>query len=258
MKRSLAVTADKRIAFACLVCMCYGVIPDSIRAETWSLSQDFSVTENDLDSTWSYRLDDGDGETPNFPLLATSDRDANELWGSDFATPPMMWSGPSGYWGIGRNSTAGTLFSSRNDTNWPAGEILLHPGAGSTPNGLVICWKAPGEMVVDVRFIIATASPHSNGVGYSIFHRGPDGDTEIVALEKVGESITNELNGIRVEMEDRVFFPFSHKRRSHWRHHARADQHYQPRFGHSPVGRASPRWCDHCRRKQVLVQRNVA
>jgi len=72
---------------------------------TFSLARDFSYTENEADSTWSYRLDDPGNRPPAFPLLTLTNRDANSVWGSDFAEPPQMWCEGSGYWGIGKNLT---------------------------------------------------------------------------------------------------------------------------------------------------------
>ncbi len=202
-------SSGELIVFTLLLCMCGVAVPDSTQGETWSLAQDFSSNENKADSTWSYRLDDGDSESPKFPLLAVKDRNANQIWGSDFDTPPQLWSEPYGYWGIGRNSTGVELFSRRNDTHWPAGEILLHPKAGPAPHGLVICWKAPRAMVIDIRYAFAVASSHGNGVGYSVMYRGSNGDRGIVALQNISPSIADELNGLVVARDDLFLFRFN-------------------------------------------------
>ncbi|MDB6036049.1 MAG: hypothetical protein JWM16_6387, partial [Verrucomicrobiales bacterium] len=126
--------------------------PGSATAATYSLAEDFSYTDNHPDSTWSYRLDDLTNASPAFPLLTSTDRDANQLWGSDFPTPPKMWSEASGYWGIGKNTTARELFSSRNGTKWAPNEVLFHPKAGSPPSRLVVGWRAPSNLVIDVHY----------------------------------------------------------------------------------------------------------
>ena len=68
----------------------------AVQAASFSLSGDFSYTDNRTNSTWSYRTDDFGNNTPTFPLLTATNRDANALWGSDFAAPPRMWSDASG------------------------------------------------------------------------------------------------------------------------------------------------------------------
>ena len=85
---------------------------------TFCLASDFSYTDNDTNSTWSYRLDDSEKRPPAFPLLTLTNRDANAVWGSDFAEPPQMWCKESGYWGIGKNQTGKEQFSSRNGMKW--------------------------------------------------------------------------------------------------------------------------------------------
>ncbi len=182
--------------------------PNPAQATTYSLAGDFSYTENRIDSTWSYRLDDRSHDPPTFPLLTLSGRNANEIWGSDFATPPMMWSEESGYWGIGRNSTGEEQFSSRNNTHWAPGEVLLHPQAGDSPSGLAVGWTAPADMVIEVRYCFELASPHSSGIGYSILKRGGGVDTEIVASGDIGSGIANEWNGVAVAKGDQLFFRF--------------------------------------------------
>jgi len=201
-------TMSRAQAIALIACVLISAAPAFALGETWSLANDFSYAENDSECVWSYRVDDGDSKSPEFPLLTRKDRDANQLWGSNFATPPKMWSEDSGYWGIGKNTTSGDLHSSRNDSNWPAGEVLLHPKAGPTPNGLAICWKAPDAMAIDIQYTIATASPHGNGIGYGIVLRGREGDVDIVSLSSVGAMLTNELLGVRVAQGDRIFFRF--------------------------------------------------
>ncbi|MCX6925506.1 MAG: hypothetical protein NT154_20200, partial [Verrucomicrobia bacterium] len=132
------------------------------QAASYSLSRDFSYSENNAQSTWSYRLDDFANHPPSFPLLISTNRDANGLWGSDFPTPPMMWCEASGYWGIGKNCTGKEQFSTRNGTHWAPGEVLFHPKAGASPSRLVVAWTAPSNMVVDVWYTFGRAAEQGN------------------------------------------------------------------------------------------------
>ncbi len=180
----------------------------SAQAATFSLASDFSYQENNPSSTWSFRLDDGAQDPLVFPTLLRPDRNANDVWGSNFPTPPMMWSEGSGYWGIGKNLTGEEQFSSRNDLRWAPDEVLLHPKAGDAPSGLVVGWKAPDDMLIDVAYSFALASPHSSGIGYRILKRDGGGDTEMVVLNNIGNGIRNELNGMSVAKGDQLFFRF--------------------------------------------------
>ena len=176
------------------------------KATTFSLTDDFSYSQQRADSTWSYRLDDTSNRAAVFPLLPSADRDVNGLWGSNFPNPPRMWSDVAGYWGIGKNLTGKALFSSRNDTTWAPGEVLLHPKGGDSPNGLVIGWTAPRRMRVDVRYTFALAARQTNGVGFRLTQRIGRVDTEVVAVDNIGESLTNSLTGIAVAKGDQLFF----------------------------------------------------
>ena len=75
-----------------LASTCLAALLTTAQSATFSLSRDFSYSENNAQSTWSYRLDDFTNQRPSLPLLSLTNRDANTLWGSDFPTPPMMWS----------------------------------------------------------------------------------------------------------------------------------------------------------------------
>jgi len=208
------------------------------RAETFSLAGDFSPDENRADGVWSYRLDDSGNTPPAFPLLTVRTRDANALWGSTFADPPLMWGGDSGYWGIGKNLTGRKQVSKVNGTTWAPGEVLLHPKEGASPSGLAVAWTAPGKLVVDVRYAFGLASPHSGGIGYSILKRGggvrgelvEPVDTEIVALGNTGSEMLNDPNGLcfwqgRWHLFYQAYPPDEfpdprdiNKRRQHWGH----------------------------------------
>ena len=179
------------------------------QAATYSLAGDFSYTDNRTNSTWSYRMDDLANTPPAFPLLTSTNRDANALWGSEFQTPPMMWSETSGYWGIGKNLTGREQSSAKNGTRWVPGEIIFHPKAGTSPSGLVVGWMAPSSMVIDIHYVFSRGAQQGNGIGYQIIKRSGEGDAEVVALSNLGSSLTNELRGILVAKGDQFFFRFN-------------------------------------------------
>ena len=180
------------------------------RVVSFSLAHDFSDAENDVSRIWSYRMDDGSRPAPVFPLLGPAKRDANALWGSDFARPPVMWSEEAGYWGIGRNTSGEEQVSTRNGVRWAPGEVLLHPRgpAPATPAGLVIAWTAPEPMRIDLTYTFGRASIHGNGIGYEIIRRTTAGDTHLISLKNIGRDLANELNGVRVAQGDQLLFRF--------------------------------------------------
>ena len=175
-------------------------------AAIYSLANDFSYRDNRITSTWSYRVDDFAISPPKYPPLTSANRDANALWGSDFPTPPMMWSEAAGYWGIGKNVSGKELVSTRNGTQWKPGEVLLHPKGGGSPSGLVICWTSPGSMALAVNYSFGHASTEGNGIGYKLTKRSGEVDAAVVALENIGGSITHELTGIVVAQGDQLLF----------------------------------------------------
>ena len=179
------------------------------RGTTYSLADDFSYTDNGTASTWSYRLDDSASPSPSFPLLTLAKRNSNELWGSDFPKPPLMWSEESGYWGIGRNDTSEEQVSSKNGTRWARGEVLFHPKSGGSPAGLVIGWTAPERMLIDVSYTFGRGSLQGNGIGYEILRRSDGKDAHLVDLRNIGSSVSNELNGLLVAKGEQLFFRFN-------------------------------------------------
>lgn len=178
------------------------------QAATFSLSGDFTCTANRTNSTWSYRLDDFGHRPPTFPLLVSTNRNANELWGSDFPTPPKMWCEATGYWGIGKNLSGRELFSSRNGTRWAPGEVLFHPKGGGSPSRLVIGWTAPSNLVINVSFAFGRAAEQGNGIGYEIIRRSGGTDRELASLENLAGGVSNSLSGIAVASGDQLFFRF--------------------------------------------------
>ena len=204
-------TPNIRLLLLSFACSCSVLFGQNNRdtAVTYSLADDFSYTDNGTKSTWSYRLDDGEKSSPTFPPLALAKRDANALWGSDFPAPPVMWSEESGYWGIGRNLTGREQVSTRNGTRWAFGEVLLHPKSGASPAGLVVGWTAPESMMIDVRYTFGRGSVHGNGIGYDLIRRIGRKDSQLVGLGNIGNSISNELNGMVVAKDDQLFFRFN-------------------------------------------------
>lgn len=181
---------------------------DSVNAATFSLADDFSYSLNSNTSRWSYRLDDSASKRPTYPLLSQNHREANAVWGSDFPTPPIVWSEGEGYWCIGRNLSGHDLVSTRNGTTWKSGEVLLHPKGGGLPSGLVIGWTSPETMILTVRYAYGRAATDGNGVGYTITKRSRGVDAPIVSLSNIGSSLTNTLTGITIHEGDQLFFGF--------------------------------------------------
>lgn len=179
------------------------------QSATFSLADDFSYTDNQSTNTWSYRLDDYGNIPAVFPLLRARSRNANEVWGSNFPSPPLMWSEASGYWGIGRNLSGQDQVSTVNGTRWAPGEVLLHPKAGALPSGLVVAWTAPTGMVIEVHYNFAPAARAGNGIGFEIIQRTGGSDRHVVYVANIGNGITNDLNSIVLNGGDQLFFRFN-------------------------------------------------
>ncbi len=175
---------------------------------TYSLADDFSYDQAKTNHPWSFRLDRFDLDPPKFPLLSANDRDANALWGSDFPTPPRMWSEAGGYWGIGKNLTGHELVSTRNGTRWAPGEVLFHPKGGAAPARLVIGWTAPESLLIDVRYALGPAAVQGNGIGYQIARQRGETVAELVALKAIEGGVTNELMSLAVHRGDQLLFRF--------------------------------------------------
>ncbi len=167
-----------------------------------SLSGDFSYAANDDTTTWSYRLD---GSPAYLPLLNSTTLNANQLWSTLFSGPPTMWSQGSGYAGIGKNTTTGNKTTSAGgNCNWGPGEVLLHP-LNASPGRMVIGWKAPGYMVIEVNYSIGRAMDAGNGVSFLLTKRIGGVDSDLVAMTPVGSFISSSQAGIRVSAGDRLF-----------------------------------------------------
>lgn len=188
------------------VLLCAGLA--KAQTASFSLAADFSYTQNQSNSTWSYRLDDGLSGRPTFPLLPSTQRDANGLWGSTFPNPPRMWAEATGYWGIGRNETGRELLSAVNGTRWAPGEVLFHPKAGASPSRLVVAWTAPRRLNVNVWYTLAPAAEQGNGIGYEILKRAGGVDQTVVALANIGAGLASHLQGVVLDAGDQLFFRF--------------------------------------------------
>ncbi len=197
----------RRLLFGLLAFASLAALLATAKAETFSLAGDFSTTENNANSTWSFRMDDYANNPPTFlPLLDDNSRNANTLWGTTFATPPVMWSEGGGYWGIGKN-TAG-VEQSANGVTWAPSEVLLHPKGGGSPARLVIAWRAPRSMVVNVHSSFRKAMPCGNGIGYELRSRIGGVDTEIVGFGagNIGAGVTRDHLGLSFSAGDQLFF----------------------------------------------------
>lgn len=177
----------------------------SAQAATYSLAGDFSYTENNENSLWSFRMDDYANNPPTFlPLLASTSLNANDLWGTAFATPPQMWSEGTGYWGIGKNTSGEE--QDAGGVAWAPDEVLLHPKGGGSPARLVICWRAPQSMVVNLHYSFRKAMPCGNGVGYELRTRIGGADTEVVGFNNIGGGMTGDQLGLSLGAGDQIFF----------------------------------------------------
>jgi len=178
-------------------------------ADLWSLSGDFSIATNSDSSTWSYRTYSGGAYT----LLTNNTRNANALWGTAYASPPLTWNGDgSSYWGIGRNDS-GVTQNSASVNGWGPGAVYFHPDT-ATSGGLVISWLAPTTMTINVEYIFAKVMNviPANGIRYSITKRAAaGGDTTLTSLTYVGgygSSLAGSLPIVTVVAGDRLYFFF--------------------------------------------------
>ncbi|MFN0128600.1 MAG: GH32 C-terminal domain-containing protein [Verrucomicrobiales bacterium] len=211
--RSCAALVAAGLVFSCIPIQAHDPEPGprqeaDTRAVLYSLADDFYDEGNNADRVWTYGVDDTSGPFPVLRFLSLAKRDANALWGSEFAKPPLMWSEASGYWGIGRNLSGEEQVSARNGVRWAPGEVLLHPGGSDPASGLVVGWTAPGDLRIDLSYTLGRASPHGNGIGYELVRRTSAGDSRLVALKNVGSQLANELNGMRVTQGDQLLFRF--------------------------------------------------
>ena len=174
--------------------------------EVFSLSKEFSPSVNDVGTPWSFQVGNPEVSPSELRFLPVADRDANQLWGSDFAAPPRMWADAQGYWGVGRNDSGVPQVSTRNDTTWQPGEVLLHPKGGDAPTCLVVGWTAPRVLALDLRYAFGLAAQGSSGVGLKVLRWTPAGSQQLVALSNIGRGITNQLHGLVVRKGDRLLF----------------------------------------------------
>ena len=197
----------RRLLLGLLASACLAGLLTTAQAETFSLAGDFSYTENSANSTWSFRMDDYANNPPTFlPLLNDTSRNANEIWGTTFATPPVMWSEGGGYWGIGKNTTG--VEQTGQGVTWAPGEVLLHPKGGGSPARLVIGWTAPRSMVVNLHSSFRKAMPCGNGIGYELRSRIGGVDTEVVGFGagNIGAGVTRDHLGLSFGAGDQLFF----------------------------------------------------
>jgi len=176
--------------------------------ERFSLAEQFSLDRNHASEVWSFGLIETPNATASPTRFGTNTRTANSLWGSDFPTPPRMWSDRDGYWGIGRNDSGMQLVSTRNATTWSPGAVLLHPKAGDSAAGLAIFWTAPRDLAVSVRYSFALAAKGSNGVGFRMIRRLPGKELEVVSVPNIGRRVTHDLTGLVVVKGETLSFEF--------------------------------------------------
>lgn len=182
-----------------------------------SLASDFSLAANSSSTTWSYgRIPSDYSQYGISSYLASNTRNANELWGTVFASPPTMWSDATGYWGVGRNDSGVT--QSASGIVWAPGEILLHPAAanGADPLAMAFSWLAPSDMTVDIEFSWGQAmTPWGNGVRMRVGLNNtaltnPLGDSWVT------EAGTHTISGVSVSAGDRLNFDYDVRGDASW------------------------------------------
>jgi hypothetical protein len=179
---------------------------------TYSLSGDFSLSDNGAPNPWSYGMDGIPGEPIQFLSLTNNTLNANDLWGTDFTAPPMMWSsdtdtGETGYWAIGKN-TSGEVQTSSSGITWEPGVVMLRPKAtGPFPGRLVIGWTSPANNTVNLVYSFSQGL-EAGGVGYSLVKRTSKGDEFLVNWNgpTSGGALANSMIGIPVSAGDQLFW----------------------------------------------------
>lgn len=138
-----------------------------------SLAGDFDTSNgaNSATSVWSFWQDVEANQPPVLALLGTNTRDANDLWGTDFGTPPTMWSNASGAVGIGKNTSGSTQTDTTGTgISWAPDTVLLNPTPGFPGNGrVVVSWRAPAAGIIDASWTFTKATTGGNGVGYMLY-----------------------------------------------------------------------------------------
>ena len=198
-RRFTAITA----AFASML------LAASAGAQTvWNLATDFSLTANP-NGAWVYQMEvtPGDDDTAYTPI-AVNTNSANVIWGTTFASPPIMRTEASGFWGIGRNDTAVTQTSPA--VTWAPGEVLFHPKPdfGGSGGRFVITWQAPANMSIDVDWAYAKRmTVGANGVGMSVLHQSGATNTQLRAFGNP-EGATGAFDNVAVLAGDKLHFRF--------------------------------------------------
>lgn len=183
------------------------VVPAPVQP-VYSLAADFSLANNGGNQPWSYGYDEVASEPVRFAALTNSTLNANDLWGTDFANPPRLWSSePTQYGGIGRN-TSGVVQTSSSGITWNPDEVLLRPKATDPfPGRLTLRWTAPADLTIDVDFAFERALD-AGSVGYSLVKRTSEGDAFLVTWtgQTSGGALSNSLSGLTVSTGDKLFW----------------------------------------------------
>ncbi len=180
----------------------------SASAQTvWNLATDFSLASNP-NGAWTCQMEvtPGDDDTAYTPINVQ--RTANVIWGTTFATSPVMQAEASGFWGIGRNDTGVTQTSA--SVTWAPGEVLFHPKPdfGGSGGRFVITWEAPGNMSIDVDWAYAKRMTIGvNGVGMGVLHQNGATNTQLRALGNP-EGATGAFDNLAVQAGDKLHFRF--------------------------------------------------
>src|SRR6185436_9818331 len=76
----------------------------------------------------------------------------------------------------------------------------------ASPARLVIAWRAPASMVVNVHYSFRKAMSCGNGVGYELRKRIGGVDTELIAFNNIGSGVTLDQLGLSFGAGDQLFF----------------------------------------------------
>lgn len=189
------------------VCGTFLCLAGRLGAATWSLADDFSLGANP-NGAWAYQLEATAPDDDTVYTPVGIQRTANEIWGTGFATTPMMLAEGSGFWGIGRNDTGVTQTSA--NVSWGPGEVLFHPKPDFGGNGgrFVISWQAPADMAIDVDWSYAKRMTIGvNGVGMGVLHESGGGN---MVLRPFGnpEGAAGSFDNLAVLAGDKLHFRF--------------------------------------------------
>lgn len=165
---------------------------------------DFSMTENNDTSTWSYRYQNGLTRDGGYDLL------------EGFVTDPENWDPDIGNWrpgatpgfnpGVGVNNTGATATFTLNSNTffWPDNTIWMHPNSNSL---IVVSWLSPITGNVDIEFSFADMDPvFGDGIGWFVDLGDGNGELASGVFANGGNSGLQNIFDQPVTAGDRINF----------------------------------------------------